>query len=95
MKRLFIILFVVLLLLSSCSVKPKRDYEEEYPLLEDKYDQIYGLYDDLVYQIGNLEEDVATVYCFFEEEEDVTFKEAKSSFEKIRTLLDSVYCPAY
>ena len=63
-----------------------EDYDklsEEYSALEDKYYSIKARYEDHLYTIESCENDASIVWCYFEQEEDISFNKAHDSFMNI------------
>ena len=101
MKKIFLVFLLLSLFLLSGCVDYEKKYEalqEKYDDLELKYDKIsswyiedkekIGPYFDSMYEdIGSLEDELATVSCYFEKEEYVTFDEAYNAFETIDKVL--------
>ena len=107
-KLILVVLLISLFLLTGCSDYEKRyeKLQEEYDELLTKYDSINSSYfdnkeeigfelDRITDSIGSLEDDIATVWCYFENEEDVTFDEASASFDKINSVLMSIIYPSH
>ena len=107
-KLIFAFLLLSLLFLSGCSdYKSKyENLQEEYDDLLAKYDSINSWYyddkedigfelDRITDSIGSLEDDIATVWCYFENEEGTTFDEAYASFDKISSVLTSIIYPSH
>lgn len=104
-KKLILVLISFLFLLSGCGVS-YSDYNElqdKYSELETKYDEICSEYvsdkekiapylDNIIDKIGSIQDDITTVWIYFEED-DYTFEEARSSFDKIHTVLNSILYP--
>lgn len=89
MKKLLFVLFLILLLIifSSCE-KSSPVKSEDYLLLEDKYDTACTRIENMRESIGSLEDDIATLYCFFGNEE--TFSNAEKAFDHLRSVLESI-----
>ena len=74
--------------------KLQKEYdklEEQYQDLESIHEQIQIKYDNLLESIGSLDDDISTVYWYFDNENDITFSEAKKSFSKIYKFYDSLF----
>lgn len=63
------------------------DLEEQYYYLKDQYSSMSYDLEHYKERVWSFEDDFANVWCFFEDEEDVTFEEAKESFTRIHSLL--------
>ena len=118
-KLILVVLLISLFLLTGCSDYEKRyeKLQEEYDELLTKYDSINSSYfdnkeeigfelDRITDSIGSLEDDIATVWCYFENEEDVTLKfrvrrpvkdvkvVIESGGEKIQEIIKPVLIPS-
>ena len=96
MKKLVFLFLLLLFLLSSCySVQEVNDmkdsWDEKYNSLEEHCAELESENEDLRYYINHIYEDVATVWCYFEKEEDVTEQEAHDAILRINDLLQSIY----
>lgn len=63
--------------------------ESENSSLQDENMKLSSFYES----VGNLEDDSATLFCFFDEEEDITFSEAKKAYENIEKFFASILYP--
>ena len=90
MKKILFVLFLIFLLVvvSSCEKSTPFDYEEEYHLLENKYDAACTRIENMLESIGSLEDDIATLYCFFGNEE--TISNAEKAFDHLRSVLENI-----
>lgn len=68
--------------------------QEKLDELQNQYDEmqaeLQGINEDILYQLGNLEEDMAVVYMYFDQDEDITFDEARKSFNNIDSVIDNI-----
>ena len=91
-KILIVMLFVVMLVvLTSCKKNTPVDYEEEYLLLEKKYNQLSTRYENLSEAIWKVETDVYCLYNFFDGDSSFTQKEARNSAFDLYKVLYPVY----
>ena len=89
MKKLIAVLLIALVVLSACD--DRRDYNslmEDYGVLEDKYEKACGRIDNMRETLGNLEDDLATLYCYFGNE--ASFSEAVSAFNHLNSVIKSI-----
>lgn len=91
-KYLLAFLLLLLFVLTGCSNYEAKynEYHDKYDELEMKYEKLYSLYSDSMDKLGASEDDLITVYCYFENENDVTFDEAYDSFDRLRTVIRSL-----
>ena len=71
--------------------KEHETLEDEKIELESKLEESENKYYKLIESIGSYEDDFSTVYYYFEKENDVSFDEAKTSFNRIDKFYDSLF----
>ena len=97
MKKLVCLLLLLLFVLSSCvySVNDVNEIEdswsEKYNSFEAEYDELRYKYNELESVLNRIYEESATVWCYFENEEDISFQEAHEAFDRINDYLQSIY----
>ena len=103
MKKL-IIIFLCLLLLSGCT-NTKSHSEDDYIVLENKYDstltRLNSVSQDLekantklnrIYDdFTSIEDDLITLSCYFEKEKGFTFNDGSKAINRIRDILSKYY----
>ena len=90
MKKIFFVfaLVLVLSLVVSCSQQPSPSLQEKYDSLESEYDAACSRIENMRDAISSLEDDIATLYCYFGDEE--TFSNANSAFTHLKSVLESI-----
>ena len=87
-----VLAFLVSTIVQYRNLKEEHDkLEDQYLDLESSHEQIQIKYDNLLESIGSLDDDISTVYWYFDNENDITFSEAKKSFSKIDKFYDSLF----
>ena len=86
-----IIVLVILLMITQSNSK-----NDEYNELVDKYDELEAEYSsyqsDVSFDFFRIEDDMITLYNYFEHEEDYTFDIAKESYDRIQKIVDNYCC---
>ena len=67
--------------------------QEQYDELQEQYDELSDKEEDLRYQLGKLEDDMASVYLYFDQDNDISFDEARESYNRIDSVISNIINP--
>ena len=95
-----IVAIVIGILTSNVTSSKKSTIEEleaEIENLQERVSSFYissgnvgSAYDSTIENLASVENDIATVYCYFENENDITFAEAYDAFMRIKSVYSSI-----
>lgn len=89
--KIFILLLCVLLLLSSCQYQRRKTYDElgdDITHLEEQYSLLRSENEELRSILNRCSEEFTKIYCYFDDDPDVSYSEALEAVKNIDKLLD-------
>ena len=87
--KMIILILCLLFILSACESKRKLTYQD----LEYRIEELESENEALLEALSDCGDDWATIWCYFNEEDDVSFKEASKAFDRIDENLSNYILP--
>lgn len=98
MKKIFLLLFVLLFLLSGCAGYTRsqvddmmQSRDEEYFDIENKYYTEAGKVDKYETALLHIEDDVITLHLFFYGDDSISYSEAHNAADHLHDILSELY----